>query len=576
MEDKASDHEAWPARAAMLAALGAVLGIAMDLIVEGTSRVDDDPLRLGAASFVAVGGITFAFTLERLRWFWSIPFALGCGLVVALVFFWHGSPTGWSAGDEWRVFASILAVAIAAPLFQSVRDEGRWNLRSAEIHAHAWTNLVLWAASSAFVLISWMLAQLLAELFNLIGIDFLREAMRESIVNLAIIGGALGAAIGLLRDRDKVLGLLQRVVTTVLSVLAPVLAAGLFLFVLALPFTGLQPLWDKTTSTTPILLSAVAGAFFLANAVIGNSAEEEAKARVLRLSAMALSAVMLPLALVAAISTWLRIDQHGFTPERLWALIFVLVVLAVAAAYLWALVRGRSAWPQRIRPTNVHLALGICGLALLLSTPLINFGAISTRDQVARLEAGKVKPEQFDWAALRFDFGPSGRRALQRLQLQGPPQIRRLAAQALQVKERWTLAEQTNVAARADTLQRTVRVLPHPVPLPDELRQALARGSVCATAECTLFWQPGAREAIAIGFGCPQCLASTTRLALGPKGDWLPIPGDTTSTVSNPSAGQIEADAAAQRRALASGRVEMRQVVRRQVFIDGKPASNAF
>ena len=69
--------------------------------------------------------------------------------------------------------------------------------------------------------------------------------------------------------------LLQRVVTTVLAVLAPVLGVGLILFLVALPFTGLGALWEATKSTTPILLACVIGALILANAVIGNGAEEE-------------------------------------------------------------------------------------------------------------------------------------------------------------------------------------------------------------------------------------------------------------------------------------------------------------
>ncbi len=573
MEDRSIEHEAWPARAAILAALGATLGLLMELLVGDIGPTAEDPLRMSAASFIAVGGIVFAFTLERLRWLWSLLFAFGGGLVVALIFYWNGSPSGWSAGDGWRLFAGLLAVAIAAPLFQSVRDEGRWSLRPAQIHAHAWTNIVLWGAAWAFVAISFLLAQLLAELFSLIGIRLLRNALEESWFVWMILSAALGGAVGLLRERDKVIGLLQRVVTTVLSVLAPVLAAGLVIFVIALPFTGLQPLWEKTSSTTPILLLAVAGAFFLANAVIGNSPDEEAKGRVLRLSAMALGAVMTPLALVAAVSTWLRIDQHGFTPERLWALVFVLVVLAVSATYLWTLVRGRFAWGERVRPANVRLALGICALALLLATPLINFGAISTRDQLARLQSGQVKPEQFDWAALRFDFGPSGRRALERLQRQAPPQVRRLAAQALRSKDRWTLTEQTAVAARSEQIRRAIRVLPQPAPLPPELSQALATGSICAANDCTLFWQPAAAEAVAVGFGCPDCRASVTRLVRDPNGRWQPLNVD-----SPPAPGEVTTPAAlaAQRRAVAAGRVEVREVVRRQVYVDGQPVAGAF
>src|SRR3546814_19443208 len=54
-------------------------------------------------------------------------------------------------------------------------------------------------------------------------------------------------------------------------------------------------------------------------------------------------------------------------------------------------------------------------LAAFLALPVLDFGAISTRDQLARLESGAVKTEKFDWAALAFDFGPSGRKALAEL-----------------------------------------------------------------------------------------------------------------------------------------------------------------
>jgi hypothetical protein len=576
MQNRIVEHEAWPARAAMLAALGAVLGLLFNLLMqEAEYRWTDDPLRLSGASLVAVGGIAFAFTVERVRWLWSALFALACGIVVALVFFWNGSPSGWTAGDEWRLFSALLAVAVAAPLFQSVRDAGEWRLGTREIHAHAWTNIVLWGAAWAFVLVSWLLAQLLGELFHLIGIDLLRDALRKSWVNLALVGGALGAATGLLRDRDKVLGSLQRVATTVLSVLAPVLAVGLALFVLALPFTGLDPLWDKTSSTTPILLVAIAGAFLLANAIIGNAPEEEAKARALRLSAMVLGAVMTPLAIVAAISTWLRIDQHGFTPERLWALVFVLIVLAVSASYLWVAVRGRQVWADRVRPTNVRLALVVCGLALLLATPLINFGAISTRDQVARLESGKVKPEEFDWAALRFDFGPQGTAALERLSRQGAAQVRAYASKALGAKERWALAEETNVNRRASVLRRSIRILPRPAALPAGLNDALARGSICASGDCTLFWEEGSAEALAVGFGCPECQVTVTRLRLQPDLQWQS--GEPSSSPGRDSTERLSDERAkAQRQALSAGRVEVREVRRRQVFLNGEPVAAPF
>ncbi|MBL7396037.1 DUF4153 domain-containing protein, partial [Escherichia coli] len=82
-------------------------------------------------------------------------------------------------------------------------------------------------------------------------IELLHELLMKNWFVRALIGLAFGSALGLLREHDAVVRLLQRVVATVLAVLAPVLAIGLGLFLLALPFTGLRALWDATQATTP-------------------------------------------------------------------------------------------------------------------------------------------------------------------------------------------------------------------------------------------------------------------------------------------------------------------------------------
>jgi hypothetical protein len=151
----------------------------------------------------------------------------------------------------------------------------------------------------------------------------------------------------------------------------------------------------------------------------------------LRWAGMALGAVMLPLAIVAAISMGKRIGQYGFTPDRLWATVVVAVTVAAAGTYLFALIRGRFGWAAHVRRYNVAFAAGICLLALFLALPIVNFGAISTRDQLALLDSGKIAPDRFDWRAMRFDFGPSGVAALERLRDSGKsPAIKALAARS--------------------------------------------------------------------------------------------------------------------------------------------------
>lgn len=588
-ENERLDHGPWPLRAALLLALGAVLGLALHFLTRGPQvwQWTENPLRLGSAAFLAAAGIVFAFSLERLRWGWSAAFALAAGLVVGFVTYWNGQPDSWGAGEGWQLTSALLALVIAVPLFQASRDAGRWDLEYRTVHAHAWTNVVLWFVAWGFVLIVYLLVNLLSELFQLIGIHVLRDLLRKDWFGWILFGASLGAAVGLLRDRDRILGLLQRVATAILSVLAPILAVGLVLFVAALPFTGLEPLWDQTRATTPILLSCVIGAVILVNAAIGSGGEDETRSRTVLWAAAALAVVALPLAIVAAVSTGQRIAQHGFTPDRLWAAVFVAITVAGSAAYLFAVVRGRGGWPALLRALNLRLAIAICLVALFLALPIVSFGAISTRDQLARLESGRVAPDKFDWAALRFDFGPSGRRAVERLARSSDPVVRDNARAALAAKSRWDARRDIEAYVEAP---RTMRVFPAGTSVPADLREAvLGRpgrpGACTGKGECFLFWQPAEPVAVAVMDRCAsgpppegrRYACNLKRIVLIHSGGrWHdpeegPVGAPVTTTPAQEAAAQRR-----QREALRQGRIEVREVRRRQVFVGGEPVGSEF
>lgn len=577
---------AWAARPLILAAIGLVAGLLVHLIL-GNGFHDDLSMRQAASvTGVVLGAGLTGFTLERRFWWASILFSLALALVGALVVAWNGAPEDWSVGEGWRMVSLLLAVAIAAPLFQAARDEGARRFPYPAVHDHAWTNVVLWGACCVFVAIVFALAWLLAMLFDLIKIDFLKELLQEDWFWRSLIGLAFGAALGLLREHDFVVRLLQRVVAMVLAVLAPVLAIGLVLFVLALPFTGLDALWEATKSTTPILLFCVVGALILANAVIGNAPGQERRFPLLRYGAMGLAAVMLPLAILATIAVSLRTGQYGFTPERLWAIVFVGLACLWGAGYLVALVLGRRDWMARVRPINLVLAFVVCAVALVLATPLVSFNAISTRDQVARLESGKVTPEQFDWAALAFDFGEPGRAALRKLQASANAVIRARANEVAKAEGRWGIKDTSQETQQRFEVVTNTRVLPKGNALPQGLPEAIAQGYNCLrNQKCTVLLA-GETEALLFKDNCfeapkpaptPSGKAQGTapaiqgcregeRFRLG-DGKWQVASATRLSTVD-----ELSTIAAA----YAEGKVEIRTVPRRQAYVGGVPVGDPF
>lgn len=563
----------WPLRAALLALAGAGAGLAVHFLVAGSAlfRPDIPAWRLALAALLTTAGLAVAFVVERDGHRPTAIFAALAGLVVGSVVYWNGPSNGWGTGEAWRLTCALLTVAIAAPLFQAWRDAGASRtIPYAAAHDRAWTNVVLWFAAVVFTGIAWLLALLLGELFALIGVRLIEQLLRKDWFVAVLTGGAFGGAIGLLRDRERVLGNLQRVVTTVLSVLAPVLAVGLLAFLIALPFTGLSPLWAATRSTTPILIGCVIGALILGNAVLGDRSEHEARRGVLRWSAMGLGLALLPLGMIAAVSTGLRIAQYGLTPERLWAVVFTGIACAYGLAYLVALVRARGSWGEPVRVANLRLGIALCALAFILSTPLLSFNALATRDQLARLADGRTPPAKFDWAALRFDFGAAGKAAVARLAREGAtPAIRSAAVDALKSDNRYATREAAAVRERADTLDARIRILPAPVPLPAWLRRGIARNGSCdLKRRCAVLFTPGSTEAIVVSSS--DWGSDVQRIDAKSLAEPTARPRITAASIEARRVAQAKRQADL-RAAIERGEIEVRTVERRQVFVAGEP-----
>lgn len=432
--DTAAPLQDWPLRPWLLAGLGAVAGLAVQLLLDGQGK---EPWRAALAAMVFFAAAAASFTLRPGRWPEAAVFSGGLGLVMGGIAFLAVDAGDSMAGEEFAFAAGVFFSLLAVPLFQADFHRRGWNTPYAETHFHVWSDAVSAGGAIAFTLLSWALLWLLHALFSLIGIEVI-ESMIEADGFVGLFCGAtFGAAMGVLRNQLGIIGTLQRVVMLVFALLAVPFGAAILIFLAILLASGGSALWDATDSATPVLLACALGCFVLANAVVRDDDEARSDNVAMIAAALALSAAILPLTVFAAISMGIRIHQHGLSPERLWALVAIGIATAYGLAYWAGLARGRLAgWSHYLRRANLHLAVASCVIALLLALPLLDFGSISARQQVARLEAGEVSAEDFDYAALRWDFGDAGRSVLARL-AEREGEVGKLAAKALAEEERY-------------------------------------------------------------------------------------------------------------------------------------------
>ncbi|MEO5937478.1 MAG: hypothetical protein ABIQ43_00545 [Sphingomonas sp.] len=118
-----TDEPDWPLRAVILMAVGAAAALTIQQLMD----VGDWSSNRGAgrdawATGVGVGALAFGFGLSRVRIAWTVMFATVLGVVAGLIVWWNSQPDGvWT----WSGASMVLAIAIAVPLFQVARDEGR-------------------------------------------------------------------------------------------------------------------------------------------------------------------------------------------------------------------------------------------------------------------------------------------------------------------------------------------------------------------------------------------------------------------------------------------------------------------
>jgi hypothetical protein len=420
-------------------------------------------------------------------------------------------PTGGTAVDR-IVPSPKLWFALGTVLFatHSLIESGAADRKLVASYARyfdvSWKLAVQLVLAAGFVGVVWAVLVLGVELFRLIEIEFLTEQIEIPATTLVF-----AYAIHLTDVRAGLVRGTRTLSLTLLSWLLPVLTLLTVAFLSALPFTGLEPLWS--TRATSILLIAAAWLVFLINDAYQDGRPERPVAAVIRYSGTIAAFALVPLVALAAYGLSLRVDQYGWTPDRI--IVFACIVVAACYALGYALAAVlRGPWLRSIELTNIIAAVVILAGLLALTTPIADPARLSVADQVARLESGRTSVDQFDFAFLRFDSGRYGEQALERLKTKrdGPDaaRISQKANEALDWRNRPQDRQRIAQPATPSSRIANITVLsPSPGTLPDGFvqqnwtRTYLLPRCLTADAKC---------EAILVdldGDGAPEILLFT-------------------------------------------------------------------
>ncbi|MDP1587420.1 MAG: DUF4153 domain-containing protein, partial [Prosthecobacter sp.] len=266
---------------------------------------------------------------------------------------------------------------------------------------------------------------------------FLKDLIEEAWFAIPVTAMALAVAIHHTDVRHSLVRGIRTLALTLLSWLLPLLVLIVAGFLLSLPFTGLEPLWETNFAAGFVLM--IAGALIiLINAAYQDGLPDTRAHRTLHWVMTVAAVLPAPLIAIAAYALTLRVQQYGWTAERVYALACMVVGACYGAGYIAAAARPKQRL-KTIESTNVFASFLVLGVLLAVFTPIADPVRIAVASQTARLAAGEISAEAFDYKYLRFEGGRYGAAALARMEagdfkISGVPER---AAQATALFERY-------------------------------------------------------------------------------------------------------------------------------------------
>ncbi len=379
---------------------------------------------------------------ERRVWL----FGLGLAAVLALT----GTYAGYAIDPSVEVsiaplvtpyvLTTLIGWYVLLPFVQACFKTGKLRPEYPDLFEFAWNNGITLFIAAIFTGIFWALLSLWAALFQVIGLPFFYHLFYHKSFVYPVTAAVFASALYLGRSNVSAVVTVRRIILAVFKGLLPLLAAIILLFLAALPFMGLEPLWATRQATALMLWLQILLLIFL-NAVYQNGQGDSPYANWLRMFVRAAVVVLPVYTALCVYALYLRIDQRGWSNDRFWAVLLTFVVGLHVVGYAVAALRRSKVWMAGMAGVNVSIAAVTVALAVAVNSPMLDAKRITVASQVGRLLEGRIPAADFDYQYLRFKLGRRGNAALAQLKEIGDyPQaaaIRRGATLALSQPSPW-------------------------------------------------------------------------------------------------------------------------------------------
>ena len=363
--------------------------------------------------------VPFVFWLSQEHWGRRL-FNFIAGLTLVLLAFWlyrlwslYSPDTGFyfvpsQKSDMVRV---SMAAFLMIPFFQCRMASWSWRFPYSEIFFQFCRNLFLLFQAAITISVFWGLLVTAGLLFDIAGLHWIPVLIFNPVTSVPLSSLTIAISISVAIKHPGI-DSLGRWLLGVLSCLLPFFSVLSVLFLVCLPLSGLQALWNTGQASTLMILLQF-GTIILANAAWLDGTKSPFANKYVNIPAQ-ISILCLPVYTALSIySVGLRILQYGLTVDRIQAMFMVIITGIWGTGYSVAVVMRK--WPLWIGRVNVTAIIILAVITSAMNSPLLDPFRLASLNQLSRLQSGKISPGDFDYIYTRFNLGRYGYEVLNEL-----------------------------------------------------------------------------------------------------------------------------------------------------------------
>ena len=264
-----------------------------------------------------------------------------------------------------------------------------------QLFHYSWRNLLTLGLALAFTLVTWGVLMLWAGLFSVINIDFFGELFEQKWFYYPALNLALALGVILIRRLSVIVDTIKQLQQALLKYLLVLLVFVSVIFLLALPFTGLSPLWEEGPGSYLILWMQACLLFALNSVYQGDADEDPYSPFVHRF--IYLGILLLPIySGLVFYGLSLRVEQYGWSVSRYWGMIVWMFLALFSLGYVTCIVRYRDNWIAGLGRINVAMGWLLMLVMVLVNSPFADLRVLTADNQLARIKSGQTALHDID------------------------------------------------------------------------------------------------------------------------------------------------------------------------------------